>query len=73
VQTGFARTGRMFAMEHYDVAPDLVCMAKALAGGFPLAAVTGRAEIMDAAHRAAWAARTAATRWGSRRRTPCWT
>jgi len=48
VQTGFARTGKMFAMEHHDVAPDLTTMAKSLAGGFPLAAVTGRAEIMDA-------------------------
>jgi 4-aminobutyrate aminotransferase len=48
VQTGFARTGRMFAMDHHAVAPDLITMAKSLAGGFPLAAVTGRAEIMDA-------------------------
>ena len=48
VQTGFARTGKMFAMEHHDVAPDLTTMAKSLAGGFPLAAVTGRADIMDA-------------------------
>jgi 4-aminobutyrate aminotransferase len=48
VQTGFARTGRMFAMEHYDVLPDLMTMAKSLAGGLPLAALTGRAEIMDA-------------------------
>ena len=48
VQTGFARTGKMFAMEHHGVQPDLMAMAKALAGGFPLAAVTGRAEIMDA-------------------------
>ena len=48
VQTGFARTGKMFAMDHHDVAPDLMTMAKSLAGGFPLAAVTGRAEIMDA-------------------------
>jgi 4-aminobutyrate aminotransferase len=47
VQTGFARTGKMFAMEHYDVAPDLTTMAKSLAGGFPLSAVTGRAELMD--------------------------
>ncbi|MFZ5749657.1 MAG: 4-aminobutyrate--2-oxoglutarate transaminase [Pseudomonadota bacterium] len=48
VQTGFARTGKMFAMDHHEVAPDLTTMAKSLAGGFPLAAVTGRAEIMDA-------------------------
>lgn len=50
VQTGFARTGKLFAMEHYDVAPDLTCMAKGLAGGLPLAAVTGRASVVDAAN-----------------------
>jgi 4-aminobutyrate aminotransferase len=50
VQTGFARTGKLFAMQHYDVVPDLTCMAKALAGGFPLAAVTGKASVMDAAN-----------------------
>lgn len=50
VQTGFARTGKMFAMAHYDVAADLTTMAKGLAGGFPLAAVTGKAEIMDGAN-----------------------
>jgi len=48
VQTGFARTGKLFAMEHYDVLPDLMTMAKSLAGGMPLAAVCGRAELMDA-------------------------
>ena len=48
VQAGFARTGRLFAMQHYDVTPDLTTLAKSLAGGFPLAAVTGRAEMMDA-------------------------
>lgn len=48
VQTGFARTGKLFAMEHSGVTADLVTMAKSLAGGFPLSAVTGRAEIMDA-------------------------
>ena len=48
IQTGFARTGKMFAMEHYDVTPDLMTMAKSLAGGMPLSAVCGRAEIMDA-------------------------
>ncbi len=50
VQTGFARTGNLFAMQGYDVAADLTTMAKGLAGGLPLAAVTGRAELMDAAH-----------------------
>ncbi len=48
VQTGFGRTGKMFAMEHYDVEPDLICVAKSLAGGFPLSGVVGRAAIMDA-------------------------
>ncbi len=50
VQCGFARTGKMFAIEHYDVVPDILLMAKSLAGGFPLSAITGRAEIMDAAN-----------------------
>ncbi len=48
IQTGFARTGRMFAMEHHGVVPDIMTMAKSLAGGFPLSAVCGRAEVMDA-------------------------
>ena len=48
VQTGFARTGKLFAMEHYGVAADLTTMAKGLGGGLPISAVTGRAEIMDA-------------------------
>jgi 4-aminobutyrate aminotransferase len=48
IQTGFARTGKLFAMGHYDVTPDLMTIAKSLAGGMPLSAVTGRAEIMDA-------------------------
>lgn len=48
IQTGFARTGRLFAMEHYGIEPDLTTMAKSLAGGFPLAAVVGKANIMDA-------------------------
>ena len=47
VQTGFARTGKFFACEHYGVEPDLLLSAKSLGGGLPLAAVTGKAEIMD--------------------------
>ena len=49
VQTGFGRTGKMFASEHYDLQPDLILMAKSLAGGLPLSAITGRAEVMDSA------------------------
>jgi 4-aminobutyrate aminotransferase len=48
IQTGFGRTGTMFAMQHFNVVPDLMCIAKSLAAGVPLSAVTGRAEIMDA-------------------------
>ena len=50
VQTGFARTGAMFACEHENIEPDLIVTAKGIADGFPLSAVTGRAEIMDAPH-----------------------
>ena len=48
VQTGFARTGKLFAMEHFGVSPDLMTMAKSMAGGTTLSAVVGRAEVMDA-------------------------
>lgn len=47
VQTGFGRTGKMFAMEHYDVVPDLMTMSKSIGAGLPVSAVTGRADIMD--------------------------
>ena len=50
VQTGFARTGKMFAMEHEGVSADITTTAKGIAGGFPLAGVTGRAEMMDSVH-----------------------
>jgi 4-aminobutyrate aminotransferase / (S)-3-amino-2-methylpropionate transaminase / 5-aminovalerate transaminase len=50
VQTGFARTGDMFASDHEGVVPDLVVMAKGIAGGLPLSAVTGRTEIMESTH-----------------------
>jgi 4-aminobutyrate aminotransferase/(S)-3-amino-2-methylpropionate transaminase len=48
IQTGFGRTGKFFACEHYGIEPDLIAVAKSLAGGLPLAAVTGKAEIVDA-------------------------
>ena len=48
IQSGFARTGDLFACDHEGVVPDLILTAKALAGGLPLSAVTGRAELMDA-------------------------
>ncbi len=50
IQTGFGRTGKMFAMENWGIEPDLMTMAKSLAAGMPLSAVVGRAEIMDAVH-----------------------
>ena len=53
VQTGFARTGKLFAIEHYGVEPDVLTLAKSIAGGLPLSAVLGKAEILDAAHEGA--------------------
>jgi len=50
VQCGFGRTGKLFAVEHYGIAPDLIATAKSLAAGMPLSAVTGKAEIMDGPH-----------------------
>ncbi|HUF87165.1 MAG TPA: 4-aminobutyrate--2-oxoglutarate transaminase [Thermohalobaculum sp.] len=50
IQSGMARTGRMFGIEHSGIAADIVTMAKGLGGGFPISALTGRAELMDAAH-----------------------
>jgi 4-aminobutyrate aminotransferase / (S)-3-amino-2-methylpropionate transaminase / 5-aminovalerate transaminase len=50
VQAGFGRTGKMLAVEHYGIVPDIIGMAKSFAGGLPLAAATGRADLMDAVH-----------------------
>jgi len=50
IQTGFGRTGRMFAAEHFAIEPDLITTAKSLAAGLPLSAVTGRAEVMNSVH-----------------------
>jgi 4-aminobutyrate aminotransferase-like enzyme len=49
IYTGFGRTGKWFACEHSDVVPDLICLGKALTGGFPLSACVGHADLMDAA------------------------
>ncbi|MED1792079.1 4-aminobutyrate--2-oxoglutarate transaminase [Brevibacillus nitrificans] len=48
IQTGFGRTGKLFAMEHFDVIPDIMTMSKSIAAGLPISAVTGRSEVMDA-------------------------
>ena len=50
IQTGFGRTGKLFACEHYNLVPDIIVTAKSLAGGLPLAAITGRAEVMEVGH-----------------------
>ena len=50
IQTGFGRTGRLFACEHYGLVPDIIVTAKSLAGGLPLAAITGRADVLDSPH-----------------------
>ena len=50
VQSGFGRTGKLFAIEHYNIVPDLITTAKSLGSGLPISAVTGKAEILDSAH-----------------------
>jgi 4-aminobutyrate aminotransferase/(S)-3-amino-2-methylpropionate transaminase len=50
VQTGFGRTGKLFAVEHFGIEPDLICVAKSIAAGVPMSGVLGRAELMDAPH-----------------------
>ena len=72
IQTGLGRTGAMFACEHEGVVPDLITTAKALGGGMPLSAVTGRAELMDAVPAGASAAPMPATRSPAPRRSVLW-
>ena len=71
VQSGFGRTGTLFASEYYGIEPDIMVTAKSLGGGLPLAAITGRAEIMDAPGPADWAARLPAIRSPARPRLRC--
>ena len=65
VQSGFGRTGEMFAVEHHGIEPDVICMAKGIASGFPFAALGTRASSTTAGRRGATAAPTAATRSGA--------
>ena len=71
VQTGFCRTGRTFAMEHFGVEPDLITMAKSIAAGLPLSGVLGRAEIMDAPGDSAVGGTYVGNPVAMRLRTPC--
>ena len=72
IQSGIARTGRMFAFEHSGVEPDLMTVAKSIAGGLPLSAVVGKAEIMDAPPPGGLGGTYAARRWRAPRRWRCW-
>lgn len=72
VQSGFARTGQLFAMDHYADKADLMTMAKSLAGGMPLSGVVGKAEIMDAPAPGGLGEPTPETRCRSRRPMRCW-
>lgn len=72
VQTGFARTGKLFAMEYYTEQADLITMAKSLGGGFPISGVVGRAEVMDAPAPGGLGAPMPAIRWRWRPRWRCW-
>ena len=73
VQSGCGRTGPVWAIEHHDVEPDLIVSGKTLGGGLPLAAVTGKAELMDAPTRAGSAAPSAGTPFPARPPARCWT
>ena len=69
IQTGFGRTGKMFAVEHWDIVPDVMCLAKAMGGGLPLGAILGKAEYLDdwppAAHGTTFGGNPVACRAGS--------
>jgi len=69
IQTGFGRTGKMFAVEHWDIVPDVICLAKAMGGGLPLGAILGKAEYLDewppAAHGTTFGGNPIACRAGS--------
>ncbi|MCK5255239.1 MAG: aminotransferase class III-fold pyridoxal phosphate-dependent enzyme, partial [Deltaproteobacteria bacterium] len=69
IQTGFGRTGKMFAVEHWDIVPDVLCLAKAMGGGLPLGAILGKAEYLDewppAAHGTTFGGNPIACRAGS--------
>ena len=72
IQSGFGRTGRMFAIEHTGIEPDLITIAKSVAGGVPLAGVIGKAQIMDAPPPGGLGGTYAAHRLGVRRDSRCW-
>ncbi len=72
VQTGFGRTAKMFAIEHYEVVPDIIVMAKSMAGGMPLSAITGKAEVMDHPQVGGLEGPLRAIRWPAGRRWRCW-
>lgn len=72
VQSGFARTGKMFAMNHYQHQPDVMTIAKSLAGGLPLSGVVGKAEIMDSPAQGGLGGPMPVTRYPLLRHTPCW-
>ena len=72
IQTGMGRTGKMFAIEHWGVEPDLICIAKSLAAGMPLSAVVGRQEIMDSVHQGGLEEHTARIPSHAKRRWQYW-
>ncbi len=72
VQTGFGRTAKMFAIEHYEVVPDIIVMAKSMAGGMPLSAITGKTEVMDHPQLGGLEGPLRAIRWHAGRRWWCW-